>query len=158
MTIDMPNKPNKMTDTFTGRAWHEDGTPFAPVDYNESGLRVPTLSQLALWARADREHAAEPGENLPSEKGLKRDALVAMDSGQTVPVAGGNVGGGTGRICHHVNGGSGTSLRPAEAADEAIINALVAAGTMIGPNDVTVRALLHDRLREQLRSYNREEG
>lgn len=64
MTIDMPNKPNKMTDTFTGRAWHEDGTPFASADYNESGLRVPTLSQLALWARADRERTAADSSNV----------------------------------------------------------------------------------------------
>ncbi len=45
-----------------------------------------------------------------------------------------------------------------EATEEAIINALVAAETMTGANDVTVHALPHDRLREVLRKYNRLEG
>ena len=45
-----------------------------------------------------------------------------------------------------------------EATEEAIINALVAAETMTGANDVTVHALPHERLREVLRMYNRLEG
>ncbi|MDE2804311.1 MAG: P1 family peptidase [Gemmatimonadota bacterium] len=45
-----------------------------------------------------------------------------------------------------------------EATEEAIINALVAAETMTGANDVTVHAVPHDRLREALRKYNRLEG
>lgn len=45
-----------------------------------------------------------------------------------------------------------------EATEEAIINALIAAETMTGTNDVTVHALPHDRLREVLRKYNRLEG
>ena len=45
-----------------------------------------------------------------------------------------------------------------EATEEAIINALVAAETMTGANDVTVHALPHDRLRDVLRRYNRLEG
>ena len=44
-----------------------------------------------------------------------------------------------------------------EATEEAIINALVAAETMTGANDVTVHALPHDRLRQVLRKYNRLE-
>lgn len=42
-----------------------------------------------------------------------------------------------------------------EATEEAIINALVAADTMTGADDVTVHALPHDRLREALRKYGR---
>lgn len=42
-----------------------------------------------------------------------------------------------------------------EATEEAIINALVAAETMTGANDVTVHALPHDRLQEVLRKYGR---
>ncbi len=42
-----------------------------------------------------------------------------------------------------------------EATEEAVINALIAAETMTGANDVTVHALPHDRLREVLRKYNR---
>ncbi|MCY3611041.1 MAG: P1 family peptidase [Gemmatimonadetes bacterium] len=45
-----------------------------------------------------------------------------------------------------------------EATEEAIINALIAAESMTGANDVTVHALPHDRLREVLRKYNRLEG
>ena len=45
-----------------------------------------------------------------------------------------------------------------EATEEAIINALIAAETMTGANDVTVHALPHDRLREALRKYGRLRG
>ncbi len=43
----------------------------------------------------------------------------------------------------------------AEATEEAIVNALVAAKTMTGINGTTVHALPHDRVREILRKYNR---
>ncbi|HWQ34965.1 MAG TPA: P1 family peptidase [Blastocatellia bacterium] len=43
----------------------------------------------------------------------------------------------------------------AQATEEAIINALVAAETMTGIDDHRVIALPHDRLRETLRKYNR---
>ena len=42
-----------------------------------------------------------------------------------------------------------------EATEEAVINAMVAAVTMTGADDITVHALPHDRLREALRKYNR---
>ena len=42
-----------------------------------------------------------------------------------------------------------------EATEEAIVNALVAAETMTGVDDHTVRAIPHDRLREVMRKYNR---
>jgi D-aminopeptidase len=42
-----------------------------------------------------------------------------------------------------------------QATEEAVINAMVAAETMTGANDVTVYELPHDRLREVLRKYNR---
>lgn len=42
-----------------------------------------------------------------------------------------------------------------QATEEAIINALLAAETMTGADDLTVFALPHDRLREILRKYNR---
>jgi D-aminopeptidase len=45
----------------------------------------------------------------------------------------------------------------AQAVEEAIVNALVAARTMTGINGNTVYALPHDRLREVLRKYNRLE-
>lgn len=46
-----------------------------------------------------------------------------------------------------------------QATEEAIINALVAAGTMVGRDNHRVIGLPHDRLREVLRKHNRlEEG
>jgi D-aminopeptidase len=45
----------------------------------------------------------------------------------------------------------------AQAVEEAIVNALVAADTMTGINGNTVYALPHDRLRDVLRKYNRLE-
>ena len=42
-----------------------------------------------------------------------------------------------------------------QATEEAIINALLAAETMTGADDLKVTALPHDRLREVLRKYNR---
>src|SRR2546423_52334 len=42
-----------------------------------------------------------------------------------------------------------------QATEEAIVNAMLAAGTMSGADDLTVYALPHDRLREVLRRYNR---
>jgi D-aminopeptidase len=46
-------------------------------------------------------------------------------------------------------------LATVQATEEAVINAMVAAETMTGINDVTVVALPHDRLREVLKKYNR---
>ena len=43
----------------------------------------------------------------------------------------------------------------AQATEESIVNALVAAETMTGANDVRVTALPHDRLRAALQKYNR---
>jgi D-aminopeptidase len=42
-----------------------------------------------------------------------------------------------------------------QATEEAIVNAMVAARTMTGADDLTVFALPHERLREVLRKYNR---
>jgi len=42
-----------------------------------------------------------------------------------------------------------------QATEEAVVNALVAAKTMTGPEGHTVEALAHDRLREALKKYNR---
>jgi L-aminopeptidase/D-esterase-like protein len=43
----------------------------------------------------------------------------------------------------------------AQATEEAVVNAMIAAKTMTGINDHTVEALPYDRLREVLRKYNR---
>ena len=46
----------------------------------------------------------------------------------------------------------------AQATEEAIVNALVAAKTMRGVDGRTFYALPHERLREVLRKYNRLVG
>jgi len=46
-------------------------------------------------------------------------------------------------------------LATVQATEEAVINAMVAAKTMKGINDVEVIGLPHDRLREVLKKYNR---
>ena len=46
-------------------------------------------------------------------------------------------------------------LATVQATEEAIVNAMVAAETMKGANDLEVIALPHDRLREALKKYNR---
>ncbi|MGA9497620.1 MAG: P1 family peptidase [Terriglobales bacterium] len=48
-------------------------------------------------------------------------------------------------------------LATVQATEEAIVNAMVAAETMTGANDLTVIALPHDLLREILKKYNRLE-
>jgi len=42
-----------------------------------------------------------------------------------------------------------------QATEEAIVNAMLAAQTMTGADDLTVYGLPHDRLRAVLRKYNR---
>jgi len=88
------------------------------------------------------------------------------------PVPEGNVGGGTGMVCHGFKGGIAAtraanvamlpndSLNPVfeaavQATEEAIVNAMVGAETMTGVDGHTVTALPHDRLREVLKKYNR---
>jgi len=46
-------------------------------------------------------------------------------------------------------------LATVQATEEAVVNAMVAAETMTGANDLTVIALPHNRLREVLKKYNR---
>jgi len=46
-------------------------------------------------------------------------------------------------------------LATVQATEEAVINAMVAAETMTGANNLTVYALPHDKLREVLKKYNR---
>ena len=57
-------------------------------------------------------------------------------------------------IRRHVVGGTARADRM-NAAEPAEWDAMVAAETMTGANDVTVHALPHDLLRETLRKYNR---
>ncbi len=47
-------------------------------------------------------------------------ALAAMDNARSGPIAEGNVGGGTGMICHQFKGGTGTSSQEVKLRDETI--------------------------------------
>jgi L-aminopeptidase/D-esterase-like protein len=63
---------------------------------------------------------------------------------------------GTAPLTMLPNGNMGPLFEAAvQATEEAIINAMVAAGDMTGYQGRTVRGLPHDRLREVLRKYNR---
>ena len=63
---------------------------------------------------------------------------------------------GTAQVTMLLNDGLDPLFEAAvQATEEAIVNALVAAETMIGINEVTVMALDHDRLRDILRRYGR---
>ena len=42
-----------------------------------------------------------------------------------------------------------------QATEEAVVNAMIAAQTMMGVNDRVVEALPHDQLRAVLKKYNR---
>ena len=55
-------------------------------------------------------------------------AFAALDAAASGPIAEGNVGGGTGMICHEFKGGTGTASRIVESAGEAFtVGALVQA-------------------------------
>jgi D-aminopeptidase len=54
-------------------------------------------------------------------------ALAALDAAAAGPVAEGNVGGGTGMICHEFKGGIGTSSRVVEEAGGCLVGVLVQA-------------------------------
>ena len=55
-------------------------------------------------------------------------AIAALDCAVSGPIAEGNVGGGTGMICHEFKGGTGTASRVVQASDESYtVGALVQA-------------------------------
>jgi D-aminopeptidase len=57
-----------------------------------------------------------------------KDAFAALDDADSGPIAEGNVGGGTGMICHEFKGGTGTASRVVEVADNTyVVGALVQA-------------------------------
>jgi D-aminopeptidase len=96
-------------------------------------------------------------ERFPVTEALAMEALAAAKDG---PVAEGNIGGGTGMICHEFKGGIGTaSRRVATAAGRYTVGALVQSnygrryqfrplgvpvGEEIGPEKVPTERYLHD--------------
>ncbi len=64
----------------------------------------------------------------------EQDALAALNSAQSGPIAEGNVGGGAGMICYEFKGGTGTSSRlVAVDADEFVVGVLVQANHGLRP-------------------------
>ena len=94
--------------------------------------------------------------------GLGRDGSFAGDGSGDIFIAfsTANPGAATGKGVRDVKMLPNEQINPiflatVQATEEAIINAMIAAETMKGANDLEVIALPHDRLREVLKKYNR---
>jgi len=94
--------------------------------------------------------------------GLGRDGSFSGDGSGDIFIAfsTANPGAGTSKGVQDLKMLANEQLNPVflatvQATEEAIVNAMVAAETMTGANDLTVFALPHDRLREVLKKYNR---
>jgi L-aminopeptidase/D-esterase-like protein len=94
--------------------------------------------------------------------GLGRMGSVSSNSSGDIFVAfsTANADGARGLAGAHLETTPNGALTPlfrgtAQATEEAIVNALVAAETMTGADGLTVHALPHDRLRRILQRYNR---
>ena len=85
----------------------------------------------------------------------EEDALEALNSATSGPVAEGNVGGGTGMICYEFKGGTGTSSRCLEVDNEEfVVGALVQANHGLRPwltvlGKPVGRSMTEDRLMDQ---------
>jgi len=94
--------------------------------------------------------------------GLARDGSFAGDGSGDIFIAfsTANPGAATGKGVRDIKMLPNDQMNPiflatVQSTEEAIINAMVAAETMKGKNDLEVIALPHDRLREVLKKYNR---
>jgi D-aminopeptidase len=94
--------------------------------------------------------------------GLGRDGSYSGDGSGDIFVAFSTANPGAARSTgtHQISMIPNEQLNPlflatVQATEEAVINAMVAAETMIGINDFEVIALPHDQLREVLKKYNR---
>lgn len=125
---------------LTGLPWLEEsgmlGSPVAITNTNQVGLVRDALERYAA-DQGVREGFFLPvvGEtwdgwlsDINAFPLTEEDALAALRSAGPGPVAEGNVGGGTGMICHDFKGGIGTSSRRCPAAgDTWTVGALVQA-------------------------------
>jgi D-aminopeptidase len=125
---------------ITGMAWVEESgllsSPIALTNSNQVGLVHETLVRYGL----ERYGGVTFGLPVVAETYdgwlndidafhlTKDDVLRAVDSARPGPVEEGNVGGGTGNICHDLKGGIGTASRLWEASGEQFtVGALVQA-------------------------------
>ena len=115
---------------MTGLAWlNEAGLLNAPIALTNTH-DVGTVRDALVTAANDRSHrhnhmlpvAAETCDegfsDATAHHVTARHLFAALDSAATGPVAEGNVGGGTGMVCHDFKGGTGTASRVGRAADQ----------------------------------------
>jgi D-aminopeptidase len=108
---------------MTGLLWVEDSgmlmSPIALTNTSQVGLVRDALTQYALERYAGSGYwlpvAGETWDGWLNDASAyhvtKEDVFAALDAAASGPVAEGNVGGGTGMICHDFKGGIGTSSR-----------------------------------------------
>lgn len=125
---------------MTGLPWIEEqgmiGAPIGITNTFSVGVVRDAIARLAVREGAPQSFhlpvVAETydgflseSETFPIETG---HALAALDAARSGPVAEGNIGGGTGMICHQFKGGTGTaSRRIEEHGENFVVGALVQA-------------------------------
>ena len=126
---------------MTGLAWiAEQGLLASPICITNTyavgvvrdaicayAVREKVPSAVACCRSSPRPTTA--GSAMPrASRSRSEHAFAALDGAATGPVAEGNVGGGTGMICHEFKGGTGTASRIVETAGERFtVGALVQA-------------------------------
>jgi len=115
---------------MTGLPWLEEsgmlGSPVAITNTHQVGLVRDGLVRYAVDRLQGQGFflpvVAETYDGWLNDIGAfhlsEQDLFDAMDAAEAGPVAEGNVGGGTGMICHDLKGGIGTSSRRVAVQDE----------------------------------------
>jgi D-aminopeptidase len=126
---------------LTGLEWvRESGLLTSPIGLTNTHS-VGVVHDALIAAEVDRRATGEDFWSLPvvgetwdgplnDINGMHvktRHARAALESAAAGPVAEGNVGSGTGMICHEFKGGIGTSSRIVEAAGGHVVGVLVQA-------------------------------
>jgi D-aminopeptidase len=113
---------------MTGLPWIDEsgmlGSPIAITNTHQVGMVRDALVRYAVERRNETGFilpvAAETYDGWLSDAGTfplnESDAFKAVDGAAGGAVAEGNVGGGTGMICHEFKGGTGTSSRVVDLA------------------------------------------
>ncbi|HEX5672337.1 MAG TPA: P1 family peptidase [Acidimicrobiia bacterium] len=113
---------------MTGLPWIDEsgmlGSPIAITNTHQVGMVRDSLVRYAVERRNETGFilpvAAETYDGWLSDAGsfplTESDAFKAVDMAAGGTVAEGNVGGGTGMICHEFKGGTGTSSRVVDLA------------------------------------------
>jgi L-aminopeptidase/D-esterase-like protein len=122
---------------MTGTHWvEESGVLETPILITGTGsvgvVRDAAFKWLAdhrkgsFWYPLVAETADVPLNDMAGQHVTQKDALDALDSAKSGPVAEGNVGGGTGMVCNGFKGGTGTASRKLSAeADGYTVGVLV---------------------------------